>query len=60
MSDEKRYERYKAWCQMLGVPAADFQTWYFEAMKIPELRIGAVTYRAQNEFSCANLIQQPQ
>jgi hypothetical protein len=37
MWDEKRYERYAAWCMILGMKAVTFEVWRREAAKIPDL-----------------------
>ncbi len=34
MSVELRYERYAAWCRMLGVSPAPFETWSREVAKV--------------------------
>ncbi len=61
MSEQKRYERYKAWCELLGVPAAPFAAWRHESAKIPELHFQGITYRVQQELgSSAQLIPEMQ
>ena len=46
-SELDRYERYAAWCQLLNVKPASFETWRREAERIPELLFHdpAVTWR---------------
>jgi hypothetical protein len=36
MSAEQRYERYAAWCRILGVKPASIDTWRRETAKICE------------------------
>jgi hypothetical protein len=33
----QRYERYKAYCLLLGVQPAEFSTWRYESSRIPDL-----------------------
>jgi hypothetical protein len=36
LTEDQRYERYKAWCQMLGVEPAGFYVWRSAVGKISE------------------------
>jgi hypothetical protein len=31
---QKHYDRYTAWCRLLGIPPAPFDTWHRETAKI--------------------------
>jgi len=39
LTREQRYERYAAWCKMLGVEPASFDSWEYESKKIPEVHV---------------------
>jgi hypothetical protein len=40
MSTSDRYERYAAWCKLLGVKPAEFDTWAREVGKITDFPAG--------------------